>query len=100
MLLLCSFFVAVAALNAPDSMLVRVASIVPPFSTMVMPIRWAAGEAPLWELLLSFVLMGAAVMALVRLAGRIYAGAVLRSGPRVKVTEALTAGRDSERVTA
>ena len=62
-----------------------------------MPIRWAAGEAPLWELLLAFALMVVAVAALVRLAGRIYAGAVLRSGPRVKLSEALAAGRDTER---
>lgn len=92
-LLLGSFFLAIAALNSPDTMLVRVASIVPPFSTMVMPIRWAAGDAPLWELGLAVGLMLLAVVALVRLAGWIYAGAVLRSGPRVKLAEALAAGR-------
>ncbi len=96
-LLLGSFFLAIAALSSPDTTLVRVTSIVPPFSTMVMPIRWAAGEAPLWELALAIVLMVAVVVALVRLAGWIYAGAVLRSGPRVKLTEALTAGRHGDR---
>lgn len=96
-LLLGSFFLAIAALNSPDTTLVRVASIVPPFSTMVMPIRWAAGDAPLWELLLAVALMLVAVVALVRFAGRVYAGAVLRSGPRVKLGEALAAGRDSVR---
>lgn len=96
-LLLGSFFIAIAALNSPDSTLVRIASIVPPFSTMVMPIRWAAGDAPLWELGLAIVLMVVVVVGLVRLAGWIYAGAVLRSGPRVKLTEALAAGRRGER---
>ncbi len=96
-LLLGSFFLAISALGSPDSALVRVTSIVPPFSTMVMPIRWAAGDAPLWELGLSIVLMVVAVVALVRLAGWIYAGAVLRSGPRVKLTDALAAGRQGDR---
>lgn len=96
-LLLGSFFLAIAALSSPDSTLVRVTSIVPPFSTMVMPIRWAAGEAPLWELGLAIVLMLLAAAALVRLAGRVYAGAVLRSGPKVKLSDAFAAGRDAER---
>ena len=92
-LLLGSFFLAVAGLNSPDSGFVRIASLVPPFSTMVMPIRWAAGDAPLWEVGLSIVLMLVAVVALIRLAGRVYAGAILRSGPRVKLKDALNAGR-------
>lgn len=99
MLLLGSFFLALAGLNSPDSTFVHVASLVPPFSTMVMPIRWAAGDAPIWEVLLAIALMLAAVAALVRVAGRIYAGAVLRSGPRVKLKDAFAAGRETERVT-
>ena len=96
-LLLGSFFLAIAALSSPDSTLVRVVSIVPPFCTMVMPIRWAAGDASLWELGLAIALMLLAVLALVRLAGWVYAGAVLRSGPRVKLADALAAGRQGER---
>ena len=81
------------------TLLLRIASLVPPFSTMVMPIRWAAGEAPLWEVGLAVVLMLVAVVALIRIAGRIYAGAVLRSGPRVKLADALAAGRTPTRPT-
>ena len=92
-LLVGSFFLALTAMNNPDGGLVRVTSIVPPFSTMVMPIRWAAGDAPLWEVGVSMLLMMVAVVALIRVAGRIYAGAVLRSGPRVKLRDALSAGR-------
>ena len=99
-LLLGSFFLALAGLNSPDSGFVHVASLVPPFSTMVMPIRWAAGDAPAWEVLLAIALMLVAVVLLIRLAGRIYAGAVLRSGPKVKLKDALAAGRESERLAA
>jgi ABC-2 type transport system permease protein len=98
-LLLGSFFLALAALNTPDSTLARVTSMVPPFSKMVMPMRWAAGEAPLWQVLLAMALMAVTVVALVRVAGRVYAGAVLRSGPRVKLADALAAGRGSDRAT-
>jgi ABC-2 type transport system permease protein len=96
-LLVGSFFIAITAQNSPDSGLARVTSIVPPFSTMVMPIRWASGTVPLWEVGVSMLLMVIAVVLLIRVAGRIYAGAVLRSGPRVRIREALAAGKESDR---
>jgi ABC-2 type transport system permease protein len=99
-LLVGSFFLAISVLNSPDSGLARVTSIVPPFSTMVMPIRWAAGDVPLWEVGVSMLLMVLVVVALIRVAGRIYAGAVLRSGPRVKIKDALAAARQDERAGA
>ena len=99
-LLVGSFFLAITVLDSPDGGLARVTSIVPPFSTMVMPIRWATGDVPLWEVGASMLLMVVAVVALIRVAGRIYAGAVLRSGPRVKIKEALAAGRQDERAGA
>jgi ABC-2 type transport system permease protein len=99
-LLVGSFFLAISVLNSPDSGLARVTSIVPPFSTMVMPIRWAAGDVPLWEVGVSMLLMVLVVVALIRVAGRIYAGAVLRSGPRVRIKDALAAARQDERAGA
>jgi ABC-2 type transport system permease protein len=99
-LLVGSFFLAITALSDTDGQLARVTSIVPPFSTMVMPIRWSAGDVPLWEVGVSMLLMGVVVVALIRVAGRIYAGAVLRSGPRVKIKDALAAGRQDERAAA
>jgi ABC-2 type transport system permease protein len=99
-LLVGSFFLAISVLDKPDSGLATVTSIVPPFSTMVMPIRWAAGDVPWWEVAISMLLMVLVVVALIRVAGRIYAGAVLRSGPRVKIKDALAAGRQDERAGA
>jgi ABC-2 type transport system permease protein len=92
-----SFFLALGAQSSPDSGLARVTSIVPPFSTMVMPIRWASGNVPLWQVGVSMLLMVIAVVLLIRVAGRIYAGAVLRSGPRMRIKDALAAGKDSDR---
>jgi ABC-2 type transport system permease protein len=99
-LLVGSFFLAISALNNADGGLAKVTSILPPFSTMVMPIRWASGDVPLWEVGVSMLVMVVAVVALIRVAGRIYAGAVLRGGPRVKIKEALAAGRRDERAAA
>jgi ABC-2 type transport system permease protein len=96
-LLVGSFFIAITAQSNPDSGLARVTSIVPPFSTMVMPIRWASGTVPLWEVGVSMLVMAIAVVLLIRVAGRIYAGAVLRSGPRVRIREAMAAGKESDR---
>lgn len=88
-LLVAAFLVAVQAAQNPEGSLARITSLVPALSPMVMPVRWAGGNVPWWELLLAVVLMLLAVAAVVRLGGRIYAGALLRTGGKVKVKEAL-----------
>jgi ABC-2 type transport system permease protein len=55
---------------------------------MTMPMRMASGEASVWELTLSLTLMVCAVYLLIRLAGKIYSGALLRSGAKVKLRDA------------
>ena len=49
----------------------------------------ALGVAEPWECVVSVLLGVAALLVLLRLGGRIYANAVLRTGARVKLTEAL-----------
>ena len=58
---------------------------------MIMPIRIALGEVAPWEVAVSLGLSLALIPVLVWLAGRIYSNAVLRSGGRVKLRDALTA---------
>jgi ABC-2 type transport system permease protein len=94
-LLVGSFFIGVFSQNNPDGLLARVASLIPPLSVLTMPVRWAGGDASWWEIALSIGLMLAAVLGLVRLAAWVYAGAVLRTGPKVKVRDALSAGRQA-----
>jgi ABC-2 type transport system permease protein len=55
---------------------------------MVMIVRIAHGSVPWWEIALSIASITVAIYAMVRLAGRIYAGAVLRIGPRLRLTDA------------
>ena len=93
MLLVVGFFVAVQAASDPRGTLARVTSFVPGLSPLVMPVRQAAGEAAGWEVALAVVLMLGAVGLAVRLGGRVYAGALLRTSGRTKVREALRADR-------
>ena len=73
----------------PDNKLAEVLSVIPVFAPTLMPMRLAMGGVPVWEAVLSVVLVVALIPALVWLAGKIYANAVMRSGARVKLTDAL-----------
>jgi len=88
-LLVAAFFVAITAAQNPDGLLARITSFVPALSPMVMPVRSAAGNVAWWELVVAVGLMLAAIAAVIRLGGRIYAGALLRMGGKVKVKDAL-----------
>ncbi|MEV7967159.1 ABC transporter permease [Sphaerisporangium sp. NPDC088356] len=90
MLLMVSYLIGFLAVQSPDGTLTHVLSIVPPFSGMVMPVRAAVIEVPLWEtgLAMGLMLLAAAVMLLA--GGRIYQRAVLRTGARVRWREALS----------
>jgi ABC-2 type transport system permease protein len=91
--LLGAFFVALVAAGDPSGTLATVTSFVPGLSPLVMPVRQAAGVAAWWEVAAAAVLMVAAIAVVVRLGGRIYAGALLRTGGRLKLREALRAER-------
>ena len=58
-----------------------------------MPGRIILGAAPAWEIAASVAVMVAATVALIPLAGRIYAAVVLRTGSAVKLSEALRLAR-------
>lgn len=89
MLLMVSYFVAFVATADPGGTLTRVLSMVPPFSAMIMPVRSAGVEVPLWESALALGLMVLAVAGMLWLGGRVYRRAVLRTGARVKYAEVL-----------
>lgn len=92
-LLMGSFFLAIFAAQNPLGQLSVTLSYVPPFSAMLMPLRVAAGGAGLGQVLIALAFMLAATGGLVRLAGWVYAGAVLRTGSKVSLGDALRAGR-------
>ncbi|MDR7301470.1 ABC transporter permease [Haloactinomyces albus] len=92
MLLIVPFVVGISILpNDPESSLGTALSLVPGFSPVLMPMRIALGVAAPWEIAVSIVLSVLATAALLWLGGRIYSNAVLRTGARVKLSEALRA---------
>jgi ABC-2 type transport system permease protein len=92
-LLVAGFVIAIQASGDPGGTLATVTSYVPGMSPLVMPVRIAAGEAAWWEVVVAVVLMVVAIAAIVRLGGRVYAGALLRTGGKLKLREALQADR-------
>lgn len=92
LLLVMSFLASLQATDDPDGVLTRVLAVVPPFSALVNPPRVAVGDAAAWEVVLAVVLMLLAVAVLVVVAGRLYEGAVLRTGGRVGLRDAWRCG--------
>jgi ABC-2 type transport system permease protein len=93
LVLLGGFIVGLQAAADPGGTLATVTSYVPGLSPLVMPVRQAAGEVAAWEVGLSVALMLVAIGVVVRLGGRVYAGALLSTGGRTRIREAMTADR-------
>lgn len=90
MVLVVPFVIGISVLpNDPDSQLGAVLSLVPGFAPLLMPMRIGLDVAAPWEIALSLLLTIAAIVALLRLGGRIYSRAVLRTGARVTLADAL-----------
>lgn len=90
------FFVFVTVAGEGAEWVVRLATLLPLTAPMAVPMRAAAGELPVWEGAAAVVLMLIAIYAMIRFAGRMYTGAVLRTGAKVRIREALRASSDVE----
>jgi ABC-2 type transport system permease protein len=94
LLMIASFFVAFSSsVGGGDSTLAKVSSFLPPVAPLVMPLRIAGGDAALWEIALSLGIMVVSTVAVVVLAARLYEGAILRTGARVKLRDAWRGAR-------
>lgn len=88
LIIFISFFISIGALESPDSPLSVVASVLPFSSALAMPVRIALGSATVLQVALSVALLVAGTAVLVPLSARLYAGAVLKTGSRVKLRDA------------
>jgi ABC-2 type transport system permease protein len=84
-----TYGVSFYAAGNPTSTIATVMSMIPPFSSMVMPVRMAAAEVPLWEVGVAMAVMLVAVAGIAAIGARVYERAVLRTGARLKFTEVL-----------
>ncbi|MEO6821328.1 MAG: ABC transporter permease [Candidatus Nanopelagicales bacterium] len=92
MFLVAGYVVGISVLPTdPGNGLVALMSLLPFFSPTLMPMRLAMGGVPLWQTVLSIVLVLATIPALVMLTGRAYRNAVIRTGERVRLRDALRA---------
>lgn len=82
------FFVSFRVLDAPEGVLAVIAALFPFTAPFVVPVRLALDAIPPWQVVLSILVMAGAIVVLIRLAARVYAGGLLRFGARVKIREA------------
>jgi ABC-2 type transport system permease protein len=88
MIAVAGFLVSIQALSDPDGVAAVIGTFIPLTAPFVVPVRAALGAIPAWQYVAAVVLTIAAIIGLVLVAGRIYAGALLRYGGRVKMREA------------
>ena len=92
LLAVVGFFVSFSVLDDPSSLVARITSFIPFTAAFVVPIRNSLGAISWAAHALAVVVAIGAIVALVLLAARIYAGGLLRFGGRVKLKEAWRAG--------
>jgi ABC-2 type transport system permease protein len=90
-----SFFAAVTTGGDPSSQVAQMATFIPFSAPMVLPIRVAAGEVELWEVLVSVAIVLVSIVVAMRLAGRVYAGGAMHLRGQLKLRQALRAQETS-----
>lgn len=86
LLILGPYFAVAFSADNPTAM--TVLSYVPFSSAVAMPVRLFAGEAQLWEPLVSLCLLAGCVVLIVLLASRLYSGSLMQTGGKVKLSKA------------
>jgi len=88
-LMLLSYLGVIYAEENPDAALTVVLSYFPPTAPIVMTYRVAVHAAPGWQIITTALVTALAIWALMRAAGRIYSGALLRFGGRIPLRDLL-----------
>lgn len=87
LLIMIPFFIAISMMQNPNSPIANVASLLPIFSIMVMPIKATVVEVPLWQLIMCLVLNTATIFLIFPIAGKIYRVGILITGKKPKWSE-------------
>jgi ABC-2 type transport system permease protein len=93
-LILPGYLLAITAAENPDGLIVRVGSMLPMWAPFVMPVRIAQGSAAPWEIAIAVIGCVLGSIALVRIGSRVYTGALLRTGTKVKIRDAWRAAAE------
>jgi ABC-2 type transport system permease protein len=86
--LIVAYMLSVTVVMSDPSSLVSVVTSLFPFSAPVaMPIRWATGDVPVYQLLLAMASTAVTALVMARLASAMYARALLITGRRARLRE-------------
>jgi ABC-2 type transport system permease protein len=89
LLLTAAYGIATAVSMAPNTPFAKIMTYVPPAAPSVVIARVASGRIEWWEMVLSAFIMALSIVLVVRFAARVYSGAALRIGAKVKLRDAL-----------
>ena len=90
-----AFFAAFKVLDDPGGTFSTIVSMIPGISPTTMPVRAAMSDVPAYQYTLAVVLQVIAIVLMVRLAGRVYAGAMLKTSGKLKIKDALAQSRET-----
>ncbi len=89
MIAMISYFVAIfAVISEPDGTVATIATFLPPSAPFVVPLRAAFDAIPAWQIGLSALITMAGIWVLFVIGARVYSGAVLQVGGRMKLRDA------------
>jgi ABC-2 type transport system permease protein len=84
-----SYFVAIfAVIEDPSGTVATIATFLPPSAPFVVPLRAAFDAIPAWQIGLSALITIAGIWILFAIGARVYSGAVLQVGGRIKLRDA------------
>jgi ABC-2 type transport system permease protein len=82
------FFFSIITLDDPSGLIATLGTFIPLTAPFVVPVRTALDAIPVWQYAAAVVICLVSIVVLTRVAGRIYAGGLLRYGGRVGVRDA------------
>jgi len=94
MLLVAAIMVFPMVLNDPSGSTAVAMGLIPFFSPIILPIRFATSEIPIDEVALSLAILAVSTLAVVWIAGRIYRVGILMYGKRPTFAEMLRWARE------
>jgi len=94
MVAMLSYFVAIfAVVDDPDGLVATIATFLPPSAPFVVPLRAAFDAIPPWQIGVAAIITLIGIYVLFTIGARVYAGAVLQFGGRIKIRDAWRSGR-------
>ena len=87
--ILVGYITATSLLGGDVSTFARVLAFLPPTAPLIMPMLIGIGRVPGWQIAISVAEMVVAIAIVIRVAGDVYARAILHSGRRLRLREVL-----------